>query len=153
MSFETELIDCMFTGKMRRSFFNGRPGSHATPGLVRDRNEFRGNDFSGMEFIDVGFRTGVDLTQQRLPSGGQYVYLEDAGPALDRARDLLVASGLVKLVGENADRVPVIDQLRDTVQQGQQQLLISKDTYARMSAEELDVIFHALASVSRRADS
>ncbi|MDX6295356.1 MAG: hypothetical protein QOH50_4431, partial [Kribbellaceae bacterium] len=40
------------------------------------------------------------------------------------------------------------DQLRDTVQQGQQQLLISKNTYARMSAEELDVIFHALASVS-----
>jgi hypothetical protein len=57
MSFGTELIDCVYTGKMRRSFFNGRPGLHATPGLDRDRNEFRGNDFSGMEFIDVGFRT------------------------------------------------------------------------------------------------
>lgn len=76
------------------------------------------------------------------------MYLANAGLALDRARDLIVASGLVKLVAENADRVPVIDQLRDTVQQGQQQLLISKNTYARMSAEELDVIFHALASVS-----
>jgi hypothetical protein len=148
MSFETELIDCVFTGKMRRSFFNGRAGSAATPGLDRDQNEFRGNDFSGMEFTDVGFRTGVDLRLQRLPVGPQYVYLKDAGPALDRARDLVVASGEVRLVGATGDRVPVIDHYRESVQEGQKQILVSRNDYRRKSPHEMDVIFNALEAVS-----
>jgi uncharacterized protein YjbI with pentapeptide repeats len=34
----------------------------------RQRNEFRGNDFSGMELIDVDFRNGINLADQVLPS-------------------------------------------------------------------------------------
>lgn len=36
--------------------------------------------------MDVAFRTGIDLTKQRLPAGDEYVYLEDAESAVRRAR-------------------------------------------------------------------
>lgn len=61
MCFETELVDCLFTGRMRRSFFNGTVPEEFVEALGRTSNEFRGNDFSGMDLLDVGFRTGIDL--------------------------------------------------------------------------------------------
>jgi uncharacterized protein YjbI with pentapeptide repeats len=69
MCFETELVDCVFTGRMRRSFFNGTVREELVEALGRTSNEFRGNDFSGMDLIDVDFRTGIDLSLQRLPTG------------------------------------------------------------------------------------
>jgi len=83
---EVEFIDCTFTGRLRNGFFNGTVDSYDQHELGRERNEFRGNDFSAMELWDVAFRTGIDLTEQRLPTGPEYVYLPDAGPALQRAR-------------------------------------------------------------------
>ena len=46
------------------------------------RNEIEDNDFSRAKLIDVAFRTGVDLTKQRLPSGPECTYLDVAASAL-----------------------------------------------------------------------
>ncbi len=46
--------------------------------LGRAINEFRGNDFTNMKLIDVAFRTGIDLTQQSLPTGPDYVFISNA---------------------------------------------------------------------------
>ena len=96
--------------------------------LGRTSNEFRGNDFSGMDLIDVGFRTGIDLSLQRLPTGAQYVYLADAERALQRAREQVVASGRVRLWGEHGDHMPVVDIALKEVRNGQRQVLFCKET-------------------------
>jgi hypothetical protein len=146
--FETELVDCVFTGRMRRSFFNGTVREELVEALGRTSNEFRGNDFSGMDLIDVGFRTGIDLSLQRLPTGEQYVYLADAERALQRARERVIASGRVRLRGEHGDVVPVIDVALKNVRNGQRQVLVRKDDYSRIPQAELDTIFDILAEVA-----
>ncbi len=148
MCFETELVDCVLTGRMRRSFFNGTVREEFVEALGRTSNEFRGNDFSGMDLIDVGFRTSIDLSLQRLPTGEQYVYLADAERALERAREQVVASGRVRLRGKHDDVVPVIDIALKTVRNGQRQLLLRKDDYSRIPQDELDTIFDILAVVA-----
>jgi hypothetical protein len=148
MCFETELIDCLFTGQMRRSFFNGTVPEELMEALGRTSNEFRGNDFSEMDLLDVDFRTGIDLSLQRLPTGEQYVYLPDAESALQRAREQILASGRVRLRGAHGEVVPVIDVTLKTVRNGQRQQLLRKDTYSRLPQDELDTIFDILAEVA-----
>jgi len=53
MCFETELVDCVFTGRMRRSFFNGTLPEELVEALGRTSNEFRGNDFGGMDLTRI----------------------------------------------------------------------------------------------------
>jgi hypothetical protein len=86
LCFAVELIDCTFSGKLQQAVFNGTPLAQKRALLGRDRNEFHGNDFSAADLIDVGFRTGIDLTRQRLPSGPEYLYLPNAREAVGRAR-------------------------------------------------------------------
>jgi hypothetical protein len=43
----------------------------------RKTNEFVGNDFSGANLIDVGFRGGVDLAAQKLPRDGGYILINN----------------------------------------------------------------------------
>ncbi len=64
-----EMIDCKFSGVMRGVFFNGEVHPLVYPGLARKRNRFEGNDFSAARFGDVCFRTGIDLSRQKLPAG------------------------------------------------------------------------------------
>ncbi|MDQ1739495.1 MAG: hypothetical protein QOE53_1147 [Pseudonocardiales bacterium] len=101
-----ELVDCVFTGKLRASVFwgaapqpeaekryqsdlaffarEGRPEPAGYRELARrPANEFHGNDFSGVELIDVSFR-GIDLSRQRLPADG-YLYLPEAATTVNRA--------------------------------------------------------------------
>ena len=149
MCFETELVDCLFTGRLRRSFFNGTVPEELVDALGRTSNEFRGNDFSGMDLIDVDFRTGIDLSLQRLPTGAQYLYLPDAEPALQRAREQVLASGRVRRWGEHGDVVPLIDIALENVRNGQRQELLRKDDYSRLiPPDELDTIFDILAAVA-----
>ena len=77
-----EFVDCRFAGKLRRCRFWGRPwgewleaGNLRPPRMV---NEFRGNDFTGADLEDVGFAGGIDLDQQFLPTGPQYIRLSRA---------------------------------------------------------------------------
>jgi uncharacterized protein YjbI with pentapeptide repeats len=63
------MVDNVFSGIVKRAFFNGTVSAEVQLALGRSRNDFHGNDFSGAEFVDVAFRTGIDLGRQRLPAG------------------------------------------------------------------------------------
>ena len=45
--------------------------------------EFAGNDFRDANLVDVGFRLGVDLTKQKLPTGDQYFYIDQVSGFLE----------------------------------------------------------------------
>jgi uncharacterized protein YjbI with pentapeptide repeats len=64
-----EMINCRFSGVIRKAFFNGEVLAHTAADLGRASNEFEGNDFSKAQLVDVSFRTGIDLCRQRLPTG------------------------------------------------------------------------------------
>lgn len=75
-----EFIDCVFTGQLKEVVFWGSVGMQKLArayGRVTD--EFTGNDLSGADLIDCGFRGGVDLTKNTLPPGiGTLVALDGA---------------------------------------------------------------------------
>lgn len=123
-----ELVDCVFTGKLRSSVFWGaapqpwaekryqsdlrffaREGRAEPSGYRelarRPANEFHGNDFSGAELIDVSFRA-IDLTQQRLPTGDGYLYLPEAEATINRA---------LEMIGDRPDGPAIESLLRGTL--------------------------------------
>ncbi len=76
-----DLIDCLFTGTIRKSMFYGQLDSEIRRERFRDAgievvNKIYGNDFSGAKLLDVSFRGGVDLRLQRLPEGPDYLYID-----------------------------------------------------------------------------
>ncbi|WP_432973547.1 hypothetical protein [Dactylosporangium sp. CA-233914] len=79
------LIDCVFTGVLEDAEFCARD-----VGGDGGENEFRGNDFSDADLQQVGFRYGIDLSAQRLPEGGDYVYVADLDAGLAAARDAVL---------------------------------------------------------------
>jgi hypothetical protein len=85
-----EMVRCTFDQtSIRKGVFHGIQSS-AVPGHpTRKRNEFSENDFSGADLIDVDFRGGIDLTRQRLPTGGGYLFVGDTCRALEVAKQLL----------------------------------------------------------------
>jgi hypothetical protein len=125
--FGVELIDCLFSGKLNVGIFNGTPRPKERIFLRREHNEFHGNDFSGMELNDVAFRTGIDLTQQRLPSGPEYLFLPDAATTLKKAK--------VELENWQQDtelRRIALSMLKTSEQEvarGQRQLLLRENNY------------------------
>jgi hypothetical protein len=114
---------------MRKCIFNGTVPEEDRPWVGRERNEFHGNDFSGADLIDVAFRTGIDLEQQRLPSGPDYLYIPDAADAIERARQ-----GLADwMPGTELQRkaLVIVNVEGETVKDGQRQLLLRlPDFYA-----------------------
>jgi hypothetical protein len=83
----TAFLDCVFTGVIRDSYFNG---SHPeSDGGERIPHEFSGNDFQDAELINVAFRTGVDLSAQLLPNGDGYLVIPMASTAVGLARSTL----------------------------------------------------------------
>jgi hypothetical protein len=128
--FKVEVIDCVFTGRLQGVVFNGTPHPDENGILHRKQNEFRGNDFSGAELIDVAFRTGIDLSKQQLPSGSDYLYLPDAREAFNRARGEVVSWTDVDL------RLAVLQSLRSfewELNGGQEQLLLRPKDYSSYS--------------------
>jgi len=85
-----EMIDCKFSGRLNTAIFNGAVPEDERAVIGRVSNEFHGNDFSAMDLIDVGFRTGIDLTKQILPSGEDYLYLPQAAAAVAQAKSRVV---------------------------------------------------------------
>jgi len=67
LGFTVEMVECVVTGIVKQAFFNGAVPEEYVEVLGRDKNEFRGNNFSDATFVDVGFRTGIDLSLQELP--------------------------------------------------------------------------------------
>jgi hypothetical protein len=149
--FEVELVDCVFSGRLRRAVFNGTVRKEKQVLLGREHNEFHGNDFSAIDLIDVGFRTGIDLTQQRLPTEPEYLYLPDAAAAVERARSELIdweepEPGLRRVA------LQWIDDLEQDVRDGQQQLFLRADDYYGYSSlprGAVDKLFSVLRGKSR----
>jgi uncharacterized protein YjbI with pentapeptide repeats len=79
-TWDEDVVDCRFAGRLERVVFTAKP-PHG-----RRRNEIRGNDFRDAELHDVGFRGGIDLDAQLLPTGHAYVMLRDAIRRMRHAR-------------------------------------------------------------------
>lgn len=102
-SHDAEFIDCVFSGRIQSAVFNGRTAQYE--GMVpnpKEGLEFKDNDFSAATLEDVGFRSGVDLSRQSMPSGPDYILLLKAGPTLRRAWDI-------------SEALPTTDPHRDSV--------------------------------------
>jgi len=70
---------------IKKGVFHGKVGDSAQ--LRRRVNEIRDNDFSRAELDDVDFRGGIDLTQQRLPTGEDYLFIKDTCKAATIVRE------------------------------------------------------------------
>lgn len=140
---ETEIVDCVFSGRLQRSYFNGTVLDEETRShLARTRNEFHGNDFSAMEFIDVDFRTGIDLTKQRLPAGPEYLYIANAAEALQRARVEVVHWRDLEL---RRKAIFELELLEKRVAQGQDQLFLRPaDYYSALGKDVIDPLYALL---------
>ncbi|QWW19096.1 pentapeptide repeat-containing protein [Schaalia sp. 19OD2882] len=86
----SDVVDCDFEGaRLRDVMFWAHvdePATSSTPAESWD-NEIRGNDFSGATLMGVEFRTGVDLSLQKLPVGEQYLQVMDVPASLERGRE------------------------------------------------------------------
>jgi|SRR6266700_82950 len=119
---KVQFVDCTFSGKFLSGYFNGSVPEDKAAHLGRSKNEFRGNDFGEMEFVDVAFRTGIDLGLQKLPSGPGYLYLPDAPSAVARIRRQVIEWTDLEL---RQNGMIVIQLLEGELQGGQQQLFLS----------------------------
>lgn len=112
-----EFVDCVFTGTIKKGFFNGTPfGDHP---ISRKKNDFRGNDFSDAVLLDVGFRKGIDLSLQRLPTGADYIYVEDG----ERFVRSLPSKELTEKYGNQFSAIERVLQMN--VSGGQRQIFLS----------------------------
>lgn len=117
-----EFIDCIFSGKLLTGYFNGTVPKDSVDSLGRQKNEFRGNDFSRMDLVDVAFRTGIDLAQQKLPAGPDYIYVEDGLGAVAEVRKQVIEWKDLEL---RQNGMIVIQLLELALNEGQQQLFLS----------------------------
>lgn len=139
-----EFVDCVFSGKIRRSTFHGRVFAYedATTRVV---NEFRGNDFSAVEFHDVGFVRGIDLSRQRLPIGDNYVYLPNAAPALATLRQKYLQAPASPLREAVFKILPFAEQ---EIHDGQTQLFLCKDSEVLLDRAIVDEIWDELRYIN-----
>lgn len=85
-----DIIDCTFSGKIQGSFFNAKPISCNRPD-GETKNTIESNDFSNVDFKDVAFRGGVDLSMQSLPSSEQSILLIGAEEILRNAYSKIIS--------------------------------------------------------------
>ena len=74
ISRQCEFVDCTFSGRLVDCEFEAT--TTRVPGAVRPTNEFRGNDFSQADIVGGGFLFGIDLDDQVLPTGDDYLVLD-----------------------------------------------------------------------------
>jgi uncharacterized protein YjbI with pentapeptide repeats len=143
---EAEFVDCIFTGEIRGGWFNGTVlNEEMQKALGRNRNEISGNDFAGVKLIDVAFRTGVDLTRQRLPSSPEYVFLPDARDALNRA------TTRVRQWPDGEERVGAVSMLKtlsSELEHGQRQLLLREGDVFPKDRSIWDALVRVLRDVA-----
>jgi hypothetical protein len=125
-----ELVGCTFSGRMRKAVFHGRVRPEDRDITGRTVNQFEGNDFSRAELVDVSFRSGIDLSLQRLPVGPEYVHLRDARAAIQRAR---VAFNGWDDQEAKKRATGVLAVMEQDVLEGQEQLLVRAEDYPRAS--------------------
>jgi hypothetical protein len=120
---KAQFVDCTFTGRIRKAIFSAKPTA-TTRNLGRDRNEYRGNDFSGVRLEDTAFRGGVDLDLQRLPEGPEYLIVRNAGEVLERAAEYIAAWPEEDL---RKDALIKLSVLGSDVEGGQRDLFVSRE--------------------------
>jgi hypothetical protein len=141
LSHAAEFIDCTFSGKLRASVFYGRVAGYDRNVITRTENEFRGNDFSRMSFFDVAFRQGIDLSLQRLPTGENYVYLENAEQQLQRLREKYLREPPSE---RRREVFQFLEGSEHEVRDGQRQLLLCKDSEPLLTRQTVDAIWNEL---------
>lgn len=138
--FAVEVIGCRFSGRLKKVVFNGTVPDEKQAIAGRRENRFEDNDFSRATLVDVGFRTGVDLSQQRLPRGDEYTYLPDAVAAVRRARTEFDSWDDPKV--KSAAR-GVLRVMEDDVTDGQRQLLLRIDDFPRSDRAAIEKLLSA----------
>ena len=138
--FAVELVGCTFSGRLRKAVFNGCVPPSKRDIAERATNQFEGNDFSRAALLDVAFRTGIDLSKQRLPSGPEYTFLADAPSAVRRAR--IAFNALDDLEAKKRVR-GILAVMEEDVAAGQGQILIRVDDYPRASRPALRGLLRA----------
>jgi hypothetical protein len=123
-----EFVDCVFSGKIQKAVFYGSIAEHQRVALGRAKNEFRGNDFRECELVDVDFRSGIDLTNQKLPTGSSYVYIPQASETLTRARGAVMRWTDLEL---RRNALAIIQTFEMTVSGGQAQLFVDVSSAPR----------------------
>ncbi|TFV48944.1 pentapeptide repeat-containing protein [Blastococcus sp. TF02A-35] len=135
-----ELVDCTFSGRLQKAVFHGRLRPEDRKITGRAANQFEGNDFSRATLVDVSFRTGIDLSKQRLPGGAEYTHLKDARTAVRRARDFF--AGWDDPEAKKRAR-GVLAVMEEDVLEGQEELLIRVEDYPRHSRPAIRVLLEA----------
>jgi hypothetical protein len=122
---ETQMVDCVFTGKIRDANILGTVPSHRAEALGRTHNLIVNNDFTEADLSSVAFLCGVDLSRQRLPVGEGYIYISQGARAVAAARE---ASGT--FVGREKDDFEVaISMVERLLEEGQEQIFLRLDDY------------------------
>lgn len=129
-----EMVDCVFSGKLRDVVFLGTVSEEELRRVLgRERNEFHGNDFTGCTVFDVAFRTGIDLTRQRFPADDDLVYLADAAATLATVADEVATWP----AGDPRDFAnDLLESLGKDVKRGQRQLLTRESNWVRRGLRE-----------------
>jgi hypothetical protein len=140
LCFTVEFVGCSFSGQLRKAVFNGSVPLGKRDIAQRTKNQFEGNDFSRAKLLDVAFRTGIDLSQQRLPSGPDYIYLPHAQRMLQRARSIF--NSMVNPEEKKHIRGALAAMERDAAA-GQNQLLIRVNDYPRASRSSIEELLLA----------
>ncbi len=123
---ETEFVDCVFSGTLKKVIFNGTALDDEK--LGRTVNEFHGNDFSAAKLSDVSFRRGIDLDLQRLPADGEHVFVRNAPETVSRAR-LEVDRWPEASLRDDADTSLLV--LENTYSSGQRDLFVDRSLLGR----------------------
>jgi uncharacterized protein YjbI with pentapeptide repeats len=124
-SFQADFINCIFSGKMKGVVINGSVPKEMRLAFGKEKNEIYGNDFSGVEMDDVGFRTGVDLSQQKLPESDDYLYLPNSAIILNQAKEIIINEWPDSGMKEWA--LAQIQGAQDDVARGQNQILFNRN--------------------------
>jgi hypothetical protein len=140
---ECEFVECKFTGTIEKSYFCGKPLASGSK-----RNAFVGNDFREADLVDVGFRRGIDLRRQLLPTGADYVLLRDARSAVQLTWERVIAWG-------DFDRrsvaIAALRALQFELEEGQEGLLLRRSEFVEERTEVLNVVLGLLVEHDRDA--
>jgi hypothetical protein len=87
-----EFVECRFAGNVVKVTFTGKPAGPGSTRIepARAKNDFRGNDFRDAHLVDTVFVLGIDIEQQRLPIGDEYVRLDKFVRRMEAARAEIV---------------------------------------------------------------
>jgi hypothetical protein len=122
ISNDSDFVDCVFSGDLAELTIAGA-GERAYSAPMTP-NEIVGNDLRDAVMLGGGFRAGVDLYRQQLPTDPRHVFIPDP------ATTLPAAFAMVRTWDERDVRISAestLAVLHEDYRSGQQQLLLCPD--------------------------